>query len=49
MPKEEFQKNRFDLGLSFLKKKKDDKAIQLFHFTHHIIPNNELGCIAFKK
>lgn len=47
--KEELQKNRFDLGQSFLKQGKNVKAIQLFHFAHHIIPNNELGRIAFKK
>lgn len=49
LSKEEFQKNRFDLGISFLLKGKEEKAIQLFHFAHHIIPNNELGCIAFNK
>lgn len=49
MSKEEFQKNRFDLGISFLMKDENEKAAQLFHFAHHIIPNNELGHIAFKK
>ena len=49
MSKKEFQKNRYDLGKSFLEKGKNAKAIQLFHFAHHIIPDNELGCNAFKK
>lgn len=49
MSKEEFQKNRFDLGISFLMKGENEKAVKLFHFAHHVIPNNELGNIAFQK
>nr|WP_294928392.1 hypothetical protein [uncultured Flavobacterium sp.] len=47
--KYEFQKERFNLGQSFLKENQNEKAIQLFFFTHHIIPDNELGQIAYKK
>lgn len=47
--KEKFQKNRFDLGTSFLNKSENEKAIQLFNHARHIIPNNKLGEIAFKK
>lgn len=46
--KEDFQKNRFDLGMSFLLKGKNEKAIGPFNHAYHIIPNNELGQIAFK-
>ncbi|MEA9415747.1 hypothetical protein [Flavobacterium sp. PL02] len=47
--KYEFQKDRFDLGESFLQKGQNEKAIQLFFFAYHIIPDNELGQIAYKK
>ena len=47
--KEDFQKNRFDLGMSFLLKGKNEKAIGPFNHAYQIIPNNELGQIAFKK
>lgn len=47
--KEDFQKNRFDLGITFLLKGENEKAVELFHHAHHIIPNNELGNIAYKK
>lgn len=47
--KEDFQKNRFDLGMSFLFKGENEKAIGPFNHAYHIIPNNELGQIAFKK
>ena len=47
--KYEFQKDRFDLGESFLQKEQNEKAIQLFFFAHHIIPDNERGQISYKK
>lgn len=49
MSKEELQKDRFDLGMSFLKRGKNERAVQLFYLTHYLISNNEIGEIAFKK
>ncbi len=49
MSKEEFQKDRFNLGMSFLTKGENERAIKLFNHAQHIIPDNKLGQIAFKK
>lgn len=49
LSKEDFQKNRLDLGITFLLKGENEKAVKLFHHAHHVIPNNEVGQIALKK
>src|SRR5690349_4041824 len=47
--KEEIQKERFNLGMSFLLKNENETAIKLFYYAYKIISDNKSGQIAFKK
>jgi len=49
LSKEEIQKERFNLGMSFLLKNENETAIKSFYYAYKIIPDNKSGQVAFKK
>lgn len=47
--KTSFQKNRYELAVSYYKKADFKKAIDLFYIASKIIPENEIGIESFNK
>jgi hypothetical protein len=44
-----YQKDRFELAISFFEKSEFETAADLFSYVHKLNPNNELGQFALKK